>query len=55
MAKPKGNRQRKTLVCTECGDQNYRTSKNVNNTTERLELMKYCPRLKRHTLHKEEK
>ncbi|HEB7545337.1 TPA: 50S ribosomal protein L33, partial [Campylobacter coli] len=25
------------------------------NTTEKLELKKYCPRLKKHTLHKEVK
>ena len=24
-----GNRQRKTLVCTECNEENYRTEKNV--------------------------
>ena len=33
-----GNRQNKTLVCTVCGEENYRTDKNVKNTTERLEL-----------------
>ena len=24
-----GNRQKKTLVCSECGEENYRVSKNV--------------------------
>mgnify|MGYP002620587405 CR=1 FL=1 len=31
------NRQRKTLTCTECKSQNYRTEKNVKKTTDRLE------------------
>ena len=48
-----GNRQRKTLVCTVCNEENYRTNKNVKNTTERLELKKYNPILKRVTVHKE--
>ncbi len=50
-----GNRQRKTLVCTECGEKNYRTEKNVKNTTDRIEISKYCSRCGRHTVHKEEK
>ncbi len=50
-----GNRQGKTLTCTVCKEQNYRTQKNVKNTTERLELNKYCPTCRKTTLHKEEK
>ena len=50
-----GNRQRKTLTCTVCKEQNYRTEKNVTNTTDRLELNKFCPKCKKTTLHKEEK
>ena len=50
-----GNRQRKTLKCTVCNSQNYRTEKNIKNTTERLELSKYCPKCNKHTAHKEEK
>ena len=50
-----GNRQKKTLVCSECGEESYRVSKNVKNTTERLEISKYCPRCKKHTTHKEKK
>ena len=50
-----GNRQNKTLKCEVCGEENYRTSKNVKNTTDRLELNKYCPRCQKHTAHKEEK
>ncbi|MCG3084327.1 50S ribosomal protein L33 [Anoxybacillus sp. LAT_35] len=43
------------LQCTETGDRNYITTKNKRNNPERLELRKYCPRLKRHTLHRETK
>ena len=50
-----GNRQRKTLVCSECNEENYRTVKNIKNTTDRLELKKYCKRCQKHTIHKEKK
>ena len=36
-----GNRQRKTLVCSECKEENYRVERNVKNTTERLDLNRY--------------
>lgn len=39
------------LECTETGDRNYRVSKRVKGP--KLELMKYSPRLRKHTLHKE--
>lgn len=44
-----------TLACTETGDRNYITTKNNRNNTERIELMKYSPRLRKHTLHRETK
>jgi large subunit ribosomal protein L33 len=40
------------LECTESGVRNYRVSKETRGT-ERLELKKYCPKLRRHTIHKE--
>ena len=49
------HRQGKTLTCTVCKEQNYRTEKNVKKTTERLELKKHYPRCNKHTVHKEEK
>ena len=49
-----GNRQYKTLICSECKGENYRVEKNVKNT-DRLELNKYCPRCRKHTVHKEKK
>ncbi|MBY9080801.1 50S ribosomal protein L33 [Paenibacillus sp. HN-1] len=41
------------LACTETGDRNYTTTKNKKTHPGRLEMRKYCPRLKRHTLHRE--
>jgi len=43
------------LQCTECKRKNYATQKNKKNTTGRLEVNKYCPWDKKHTLHKESK
>ena len=44
-----------TLECTESKRRNYRTTKNKKNTTGRIELMKYCKHLNKHTLHRETK
>ncbi|NJN41065.1 MAG: 50S ribosomal protein L33 [Flammeovirgaceae bacterium] len=58
MAK-KGNRIQVILECTEHkatglpGMSRYITTKNRKNTTERIELKKYNPILKKQTLHKE--
>jgi large subunit ribosomal protein L33 len=58
MAK-KGNRIQVILECTEHkasgmpGTSRYITTKNKKITTERLELKKYNPILKKMTLHKE--
>jgi large subunit ribosomal protein L33 len=57
--KAKGNRVQVILECTEHkasgmpGTSRYITTKNRKNTTERLELMKYNPILKKMPLHKE--
>ncbi len=57
--KAKGNRVQVILECTEHkasgmpGTSRYITTKNRKNTTERLELEKYNPILKRVTVHKE--
>ncbi len=47
-----------TLECTEARKlgkppSRYTTTKNKKTKTERLELMKYNPFLRRHTLHRE--
>lgn len=58
MAK-KGNRIQVILECTEhknsgvAGTSRYITTKNRKNTPDRLEMKKYNPILKRHTIHKE--
>ena len=43
------------LMCSECLSRNYSTHKNKKDSSERLELMKFCPRCNKHTLHKETK
>ncbi|HEY6106514.1 MAG TPA: 50S ribosomal protein L33, partial [Anaeromyxobacteraceae bacterium] len=35
-------REQIILACSECKRRNYSTLKNKRNTTERLELSKYC-------------
>ncbi|MFN2137783.1 MAG: 50S ribosomal protein L33 [Candidatus Promineifilaceae bacterium] len=42
-----------TLACTECKERNYITEKNRRNDPNRLELIKYCSRCRRHTPHRE--
>ncbi|MBS4750024.1 50S ribosomal protein L33 [Granulicatella sp. zg-ZJ] len=44
-----------TLECTESGERNYITTKNKRNNPERIEVMKYCPKLRKRTLHREVK
>lgn len=53
MAKKKGNRVLIGLECTETGRRTYVTQKNRVNSAEKLQIMKYNPKLKKHTLHKE--
>lgn len=48
-------RERITLVCTECKEENYRTIKNKKNDPDRIDLKKYCSRCKKTTTHKEKK
>lgn len=50
----KGDRVQVILECTEKpGSSRYVTTKNRRNTPERLELKKYNPVLRKHTIHKE--
>ncbi len=53
MAKKKGNRILIGLECTETGKRSYVTQKNRMNSEGKLEVMKYNPLLRKHTLHKE--
>lgn len=54
MAK-KENRVMVTMACTECKRRNYNTFKNKQNTTDRLELSKYCRFCRCHKPHRETK
>jgi large subunit ribosomal protein L33 len=57
--KSKGGRQQIILECTEHkdsglpGTSRYITTKNKKNTPDRLEIKKYNPLLRKHTVHKE--
>lgn len=55
MAKKTENRVLVTLSCSECKTPNYRVSKNTKNTTDKLNLNKYCPKCRKTTEHKETK
>ena len=44
-----------TFACTVCKERNYTSQKNRRNDPNRLEINKYCPRCRKHTLHKEQK
>ncbi|RLC72324.1 MAG: 50S ribosomal protein L33 [Chloroflexi bacterium] len=56
MAKKKGEARIVIhLACTQCRERNYTTSKNKRNDPGRLELRKFCPRCRTHTLHREVK
>ncbi len=54
MAK-KENRVIITLACSECKERNYSTEKNRKNDSGRIALVKYCPRCKKHTEHREQR
>ncbi len=41
------------LVCEETGDYNYTLKRKSGG--EKLKIKKYCPRLRKHTLHVEKK
>jgi large subunit ribosomal protein L33 len=43
-----------TLACSECKNRNYHTDKNKKKT-QRMELKKFCPSCRKHTVHKEVK
>jgi large subunit ribosomal protein L33 len=55
MAKAKDVRPVITLACSDCKERNYTTQKNRRNDQGRLELKKFCPRCRKHTVHKEAK
>jgi len=44
-----------TLACTVCKRRNYSNTRNKKKQTDRLEINKFCPACRTHTLHKEVK
>ena len=44
-----------TLVCGECKNKNYMTTKNKKKTPGRLEFKKFCNKCRKHNNHKETK
>jgi len=49
------NRNFVTLVCTNCKNENYTTSKNKKNTPDKMVTKKYCRTCGKTTEHKEKK
>ena len=47
-------RKKVFLVCVDCLSRNYTIEKRTDDP-KRMELMKFCPRCGKHTLHKESK
>jgi len=43
------------MKCSVCGNINYMVHKSQGAREKKLELKKYCPHCRKHTLHKETK
>lgn len=48
-------RDRTILKCSECGMENYISTRNKKKQPERLVTNKYCPKCMKKTEHKEKK
>jgi large subunit ribosomal protein L33 len=44
-----------TFACSECKERNYTSQKNRRNDPGRMEIKKYCPCCRKHTMHRETK
>lgn len=55
MAKKNTKRKLVGLVSDESGERTYYTTKNTQNTTEKLSLKKYDPKLRKHVTFTETK
>lgn len=55
MAKKGDKRKIIGLVSAESGERIYYTTKNVQNTPDKLKLRKYSPKLRKHVLFEETK
>ncbi|MFC1762040.1 50S ribosomal protein L33 [Planctomycetota bacterium] len=52
MAKKKKKRENVWLECKDCKNRNYRTNVSVAEGTPKIELKKFCPSERKHTVHK---
>ena len=43
------------LKCTVCREENYITTRNKRLHPAKMEILKYCPKCRKMTLHKEKK
>ena len=48
----KETREMVWLQCSDCSDLNYRTQLKIAGGAPKIERKKYCPRERKHTLHK---
>ena len=48
-------RDRLTLKCSVCGEENYISTRNKKKNPDRMVVNKYCPRCNKKTVHKEKK
>ena len=48
-------RENITFKCSVCGEENYIGTRNKRKHTEKMEILKYCPRCHKKTVHKEKK
>jgi large subunit ribosomal protein L33 len=42
-----------TFACSDCRSRTYTSTKSRRNDPDRLELNKFCPRCRRHRVHRE--
>lgn len=55
MAKKTEKRKIIGLVCEQCARRHYYTTKNTQNTPDKVELNKYCPKVRKVVKHVETK
>ncbi len=51
----KNKRDQVILKCTDCGNENYLTTRNKKLHPTKMEIKKFCPHCRKMTLHKEKK
>ncbi len=49
-----GERIEIALACSECEARNYKTTRKLEHVGQ-IELKKFCPKCKKHTIHRETK